>query len=204
MNYLIIISFILWLYFLTVFKRAKVDYFYFLWGSVGFFIFLMIFVQPIILEPLTVLVTSATGVIGKLTGWFEAYREYSILFINNYESSAAISLYIDYECSGVIEMMAFVSLLAFFQVYDVIQRIVLSIIGCIVVFFSNVLRIFIICTMIYFGGNDMYYVAHTVVGRIVFYFLSILLYYYVFTHGQIIRQKIGGFGYGKNTGNSIK
>lgn len=41
----------------------------------------------------------------------------------------------------------------------------------------------------------MYFVAHTIVGRIIFYGFTIVLYFYVFTKGQIRRQKIGKFNY---------
>lgn len=180
---------------LSVFKRAKTDYFYFLCGSIGLFVFMMITIQPIVTEALMVTVTSTTGRIGKITGLCSAYQDYNILFVENSANHVAISLYIDYECSGIIEMLAFVSLLAFFQVYDVLQRIVISIAGCFCIFIFNIIRILCICGMIYYGGNDMYYIAHTIVGRIVFYVFSVILYYYVFTHAQIVKQSIGGFGY---------
>ena len=70
-----------------------------------------------------------------------------------------------------------VALLAFFHVYDVGQRIMLSIIGCISIFFFNVIRIVVICAIIYKFGSDSYYIAHTIIGRLVFYIMSILLYY---------------------------
>lgn len=195
MNPLEIISFLLWIYLLTVFKRAKTDYFYYLFGCIGLFVFMMLTIQPIVTKALMVVVTSVSGLIGKATRIFSAYQEYNILFIKSNNHHDAISLYIDYECSGVIEMLAYVSLLAFFQVYDVLQRIIISILGCICIFAFNIIRICSICAMIYFGGNDMYYLAHTVWGRIIFYFLSVILYYYTFTHTQIVKQKIGGFGY---------
>lgn len=202
MNWLIIVCFIIWLYVLWVFHRGNLNYFQYLWGSVGVFVFMCIFIQPALTEILTQLVTSAVGIIGKVTGICEAYYEYSIIFIPKQSELSSISLYIDYECSGVIEMMAFVSLLAFFQVYEVGQRIIVGILGCISIFLFNVIRIVIICAIIYKFGSDSYYVAHTIIGRLVFYALSILLYYYVFTKQQIIKQKIGGFSYAEHNGNA--
>lgn len=204
MNVFAIICVFIWLYALSVFKRGKLDFFRFLVGSVGLFIFMMIFLEPIIVTPLVSLVTSATGIVGDVTGLFESYHDYSILFVTCEKTGEALSLYIDYECSGVIEMMAFVALLAFFQVYDIWQRFAVGILGCIAIFFSNVIRITVICIIIMVWGNDAYYIAHTIVGRIVFYILAVLLYYYVFTHAQIIRQKIGGFNYAGDTSSSDK
>lgn len=195
MNFLVIGAIILWMYLLNVFKRGKLDFFRYLIGSMGVFVFMIICVQPYVTKVLIQLVTSVSGVFGRMTGVFEAYRDYSILFVENKVTGEAISLYVDYECSGVIEMFVFLSLLVFFQVYEIWQRFVIGIIGCIVIFFSNVFRIFIICFIIKLGGNDMYYFAHTIVGRLFFYVLAILLYYYVFTYAQIKKQKVGGFNY---------
>lgn len=202
MNWLIILSIFIWLYVLTVFHRGKLHYFQYLWGSVGLFIFLCIYLQPSLSEILKQMVTSVVGAIGKITGICEAYYEFSILFIPRQSNLSAVSLYIDYECSGVIEMMAYVSLLAFYQVYEVGQRLVVSIIGCISIFFFNVLRIVIICAIIYQYGSESYYAAHTIIGRSVFYVLTILLYYYTFTKQQIIKQKIGGFHYAEHNENA--
>lgn len=204
MNVLVLVTLVVWIYLLTVFHRGKLGFFYFLFGSIGCFFFLMIFVEPYVTSVLVQLVTSVTGRIGEWTGLFEAYRDYSILFVESTKDGGALSLYIDYECSGVIEMMVFVSLLAFFQVYEVWQRVVVGVVGCVVIFFSNVLRIFIICGIIRVWGNESYYIAHTLVGRLVFYAMAILLYYLAFTKAQIIRQKVGGFSYAQHNNNTVK
>lgn len=198
MNVFAILAFVVWIYLLSVFYRGKMGFFYFIFGSIGSFFFLMLYLKPILMPVLVQLVTSVTGILGRGTGLFEAYRDYSILFIESPKDGGALSLYIDFECSGIIEILVFVSLLAFFQVYGVWQRIVIGAIGCVVIFFSNVTRIFIICVMIRIWGNEVYYLAHTLIGRIVFYIFAVLLYYFVFTKAQIVRQKVGGFSYAQN------
>ena len=196
-----VVCFLVWIYLLSVFTRGKLYFYQFIWGSVGLFVFMMMWTQPVAIRPLTNLVCSAAGVAGRMTGFYESYSEYSMLFVQH--GSEAISLCIDYECSGIIEMMAYVSMLAFFRVYDWMQRIILSVLGCMMIFFANIIRLFVICTTIYFFGNDAYYIAHTIVGRIIFYALSVILYYYIFTKSQIVKQKIGGFHYAKNTDTSV-
>lgn len=198
MNVFAILAFVVWIYLLSVFYRGKMGFFYFIFGSIGSFFFLMLYLKPILMPVLVQLVTSVTGILGKGTGLFEAYRDYSILFIESPKDGGALSLYIDFECSGIIEILVFISLLAFFQVYGIWQRIVIGAIGCVVIFFSNVTRIFIICVMIRLWGNEVYYLAHTLIGRIVFYIFAVLLYYFVFTKAQIVRQKVGGFSYAQN------
>ncbi|MEE1439184.1 MAG: exosortase family protein XrtG [Lachnospiraceae bacterium] len=197
-----VVCFLVWIYLLSVFTRGKLYFYQFIWGSVGLFVFMMMWIQPVAIRPLTNLVCSAAGVAGRMTGFYESYSEYSMLFVQH--GSEAISLCIDYECSGIIEMMAYVSMLAFFRVYDWMQRIILSVLGCMMIFFANIIRLFVIGTTIYYFGNDAYYIAHTIVGRIIFYALSVILYYYIFTKSQIVKQKIGGFHYAKNTDTSVQ
>lgn len=196
-----VVCFLVWIYLLSVFTRGKLYFYQFIWGSVGLFVFMMMWIQPVAIRPLTNLVCSAAGVAGRMTGFYESYSEYSMLFVQH--GSEAISLCIDYECSGIIEMMAYVSMLVFFRVYDWMQRIILYVLGCMMIFFANIIRLFVICTTIYYFGNDAYYIAHTIVGRIIFYALSVILYYYIFTKSQIVKQKIGGFHYAKNTDTSV-
>ncbi len=196
-----VVCFLVWIYLLSVFTRGKLYFYQFIWGSVGLFVFMMMWIQPVAIRSLTNLVCSAAGVAGRMTGFYESYSEYSMLFVQH--GSEAISLCIDYECSGIIEMMAYVSMLAFFRVYDWMQRIILSVLGCMMIFFANIIRLFVIGTTIYYFGNDAYYIAHTIVGRIIFYVLSVIIYYYIFTKSQIVKQKIGGFHYAKNTDTSV-
>ena len=196
-----VVCFLVWIYLLSVFTRGKLYFYQFIWGSVGLFVFMMMWIQPVAIRPLSNLACSAAGVAGRMTGFYESYSEYSMLFVQH--GSGAISLCIDYECSGIIEMMAYVSMLAFFRVYDWMQRIILSVLGCMMIFFANIIRLFVIGTTIYYFGNDAYYIAHTIVGRIIFYALSVILYYYIFTKSQIVKQKIGGFHYAKNTDTSV-
>ncbi len=202
MNWLVFTCFLLWLYILTVFHRGKLYYFKYLWGSVGLFIFMCIYIEPTFSEILKQYVTSVVGIIGKLTGICEAFYELSVVFIPKQRELTAISLYIDYECSGIIEMMAFVALLAFFEVYDIGQRIIVSLVGCICIFTFNIIRIMVICVIIYKFGSGSYYVAHTILGRIIFYSFTVILYYYVFTRQQIIKQKVGGFQYAEHNENA--
>ena len=182
---------IIWIYILSVLRRSSLYFWKFCWGSVGMFILMMIWIQPIVVDPLTKAVASISGILGGMTNMYSSYFQYGMLFISNHGSS--ISLYIDYECSGIIEIMAFMSLLWFFNVYNSYEKIVVNILGFIWIFIANVLRIFIICLLIYFFGNSIFYFAHTIFGRLVFYAFSIALYYFVFTKSHIIRQKVGNF-----------
>ena len=129
-----------------------------------------------------------------MSNMYDSYYRYAILFIP--KNTTSVSMTIDYECSGIIEIIAFSCMLWFFPVYNLIEKLIINCIGIIVIFLANVLRIFVICTLIYFYGNEIFYFAHTIFGRLIFYVISIALYFYVFTRSHVIRQKVGNISYG--------
>ena len=98
----------------------------------------------------------------------------------------SITLKIDFECSGIIEITAFLSLLIFFNVYSRYEKVIIGCIGTVYIIVANALRIILICLIIHFKGVDYYYISHALIGRIFFYILSIILYFYVFTKAQIV------------------
>jgi len=201
MTFVTVVCLLIWIYILTVLHRAKLTFFKFLAGSVGMFLFMMILIQPHITVPLSEAVAASAGLIGSLTGMFCSYYQYSIIFIRH--GAESISLYIDYECSGIIELMAFSALLWFFPLYNAIEKLVVNIAGILWIFASNILRLTVICMLVYFFGNDIFFFAHAIFGRIIFYGFSIILYFYVFTRSQIIKQKVGKFSYGIDSPENI-
>lgn len=192
-NWIVVVAIVIWIYLLTVFKRAKLDFWYFTAGSAGVFTVAIIVLQPVLMLPMQNAIAAVSGLLGELTKTYESYFEKGLLFISH--GTTQMSLYIDFECSGIIETFAFLALLWFFPAYQFYEKIVVSVVGIIGIFMANVLRIFIICQMIYWGGQDMYFVAHSFVGRLVFYACTIALYFYVFTKEQVVRQKVGAFRY---------
>ena len=195
MKYLIgIIAVFVWLYLLHVTDRAKLPFWHYILGAMGLFLLMMFYVRPVLTEPLARAVAALAGLVGKITGTFSPFFKYGILFVQS--DVGAITLQIDFECSGIIEIMAFLALLVFFRVYTIAERVIVSISGILYIMLANALRIILICEMIHFGGLDLYYMSHALVGRLVFYALSVLLYFYVFTKPQIVRMRLGKFSYG--------
>ena len=191
--FLAILAVAIWIVLLEILRRAGLKFWRYLAGSCGAFLILMVIVRPFITVPLARLVTALAGIIGKVSGVFQAYFRYGVIFIDS--AKGAITVNIDLECSGVIEISAFISLLIFFSVYNIPERIYIGVIGTLYTLVTNALRIVIICFVIHFFGTDYYYFAHTFVGRIVFYILQVILYFYVFTRPQIKRTMTGGFEY---------
>lgn len=198
---LLITVFVVWVYLLTVLYRAKLVFFRFMLGAVGIFFFAMVVLQPYLVRPLGDAVALVAGFIGNGINLFEAFPKYALIIISR--NNSFISFYIDYECSGFIEMLAFMALLWFYPVYNTAEKAIISIAGILWIFISNVIRILVICAIIYVMGDYIFFFAHTIFGRIVFYAMSIVLYFYVFTKSHIIRQKVGQFTYVNNTNKNI-
>lgn len=185
----------LWVWLLRVLRKAGLKFWRYLLGSCGIFLILLILVRPWLVLPLARLMAAIAGIFGKVTGFYQAYYRYGVIFIESL--NGAITVNIDLECSGFIEISAFISLLAFYGIYNIPERIYIGVIGTLYTMLTNALRIAVICTMIHFLGTDYYYVAHTIVGRIVFYVLQVILYFYIFTKPHVLKMKTGDFGYNK-------
>ncbi|MCI8858739.1 MAG: exosortase family protein XrtG [Lachnospiraceae bacterium] len=188
-----LIGLLIWLFILHILNKSKLNFWHFLIGSVGAFILMLVFLEPVLTQPLARIVALLASLPGKIADMYSAHYKYGVIFVES--SVGAISLKIDFECSGIIEIIAYLSLLIFYRVYTVYERFCVGILGVIAMVLANALRITVICLMIYFGGIDTYFIAHTYIGRLVFYALSVVIYFYVFTKPQIIKQKVGSFRY---------
>lgn len=190
-----IVLVVIWLLNLRIFYKVKNQAAFITIGMGGLFILMMIFLRPIATMPLARIVAALAGLFGRVTGFFSAFFKYGIIFVET--TGGSMTLQIDFECSGIIEIMVYIAILAFFKVYTISERAILSAVGVIYIILANALRIIIIATMIHFGGEQMYYIAHTYVGRIFFYAATVVLYFYVFTKSQVVRMKVGSFSYDK-------
>ena len=169
-----IILFVLWVYALTVLKRGKLGFYYFLVGSVGTFFVLLNF-MPYVKDYFIYGFVWVLGGIGDITGMYESYAQYGMFFINHNDKV--------------------MSLLAFFPAYKPLRKIITGIVGVLYICVFNFIRIYTIIWMIFCFGTPVYSLAHAIVGRIVFYVLTLCLYFYVFTRHQVIGQKVGKFSY---------
>ena len=195
-NLMPIILILVWLYALSTCKRSSLAYHRFFIGSVGLFTLLLWFLKPRLTTYLAKFITLLSGIVGKLFSIYETYPKYGMIFVES--KVGPISLYVDYECAGLVEIIVFISLVAFFPLFKKAEKWSIMTIGTLWIIVSNVVRIATICCVLHFFGANYYYLAHTIIGRLVFYFLMISLYFVVFTKKQILRQKVGNFDYATN------
>ncbi|KRL42310.1 MAG: exosortase family protein XrtG [Liquorilactobacillus nagelii] len=186
MNPYLIIGSILWVYILSLLKRAKLTAFFFIWGSIGLFFILIALSDPYWIWLATHLVTRTTGWLGSLVNMSQTMIHYNIISIFN--ATEPINMTIDYECSGIIETLAFWSLVIFFPIFNRYEKLFFGIIGALWIYLANLVRLMLIIILIHFLGGQYFFVVHSILGRLVFYILAITLYYNVFTYSQLVKS----------------
>lgn len=180
---------IVWLYALSVTNRAHLFAFYYWVGAIGAFLLTTFACHKYFVWFLASLVSRGAGVIGQLTHSFTAYPFPAALDIQT--TFGSITLLVDYECSGIIETLAYLSLLIFFPIYTRRQKVALSIIGFFWIYFINICRLGLIGITVHYLNLRTLFWVHDVIGRIFFYIFTILLYYQVFTHSQLVSNLLG-------------
>jgi exosortase family protein XrtG len=85
------------------------------------------------------------------------------------------------ESSGLLEMIVLLSLLLFYPGRTLLQRLVSILIGCVLTWLANVLRVLLIMSMLELYGKESLVVAHSFVGKGVFFILTIAIYWYLLT-----------------------
>ncbi|KRM95066.1 hypothetical protein FC19_GL002158 [Liquorilactobacillus aquaticus DSM 21051] len=183
MSVYLIIGIVIWVYVLSLLKRTQLSAFSFIWGSVGLFFVLITLSNRYWIWFFTQAVMKGVGWIGSLTQMSSTLPKYSIISIFN--SSSPVNMSIDYECSGVIETLAFLSLVFFFPIYSRYEKLFFSLLGVLWIYLANVIRLLLIIIIVHFNGGQSFFIAHSLIGRFVFYALVIALYYLVFTSSQL-------------------
>lgn len=183
-----------WLYVLSVLKRIGWSAAYVVLGVVGTFFIIISLANNNVISFLMRLNTSGAGVVGMLTGFYTVAPTLGIIHIVSGQS--AINLFITYECSALIELAAYIALVLFFPFFKNLQkRLKLLGFGVIYLLLANMLRLTVTALIIHFLGLPSLIWAHVIVGRLIFYVLTIILYFYVFTRSQVLHIKIGRFDF---------
>ena len=194
MLWLIVLLGVAWLYVLSVLKRIGWSAAYVVLGVVGTFFIIISLANNNVISFLMRLNTSGAGVVGMLTGFYTVAPTLGIIHIVSGQS--AINLFITYECSALIELAAYIALVLFFPFFkNLQQRLKLLGFGVIYLLLANMLRLTVTALIIHFLGLPSLIWAHVIVGRLIFYVLTIILYFYVFTRSQVLHIKIGRFDF---------
>lgn len=181
----------LWVFMLFVFHKTKLKFQYFILGSIGLF-FILANISFYITEYYTLyFVSIPMKIISNLLDWYTVYPEAStITMINNKQQ--LFTLFISHECSGIIEIMLYLSLISFFPLYKGFKRLFVLLFGFIYIIVSNWIRLLTVLILINYLDKSFFFMAHIVIAKFIFIVFIVFLYYHVFTKKHIKQQKVGG------------
>lgn len=92
---------------------------------------------------------------------------------------------VDLECSGLLEMAVLSGLLLFYPAWSAGRRLWLTLAGWLATFVSNVVRVLAIILILHALGKRSIFVAHTIVGRLIFFALAAAFYWAILTRGTL-------------------
>ena len=157
---IVIIATIIWLYILTILKRAEIHGVFYWVGTIVFFLLITYFFHDPIFQLLSYLVSKIIEVIGQLTDLYSIKTNIHLIYVRS--KLDLILLNINYECSGVLELLVFVSLLIFYPIYSVLEKFFRLIEGFIWIITANILRILLVILSLKYFGIDSLFLAHSI------------------------------------------
>ncbi|WCK57511.1 exosortase family protein XrtG (plasmid) [Aneurinibacillus sp. Ricciae_BoGa-3] len=178
---------VLWGAFTYALHKRGLNFFTFLMGSIGTFLFTVALLRDALYNVFVKVLMTILSLIGNLTHTFESYIGANSITV--FHKTDALSFFISYECSGVIEFLVFASLLLFFPTYSRIKKTKLLLIGFFSILGSNLLRLLFIIYTDKIFGNGSFFLSHMVIGRLIYFALIIALYYLVFTKPHVELRK---------------
>jgi exosortase family protein XrtG len=181
---LLIFAAVFWAAGLVFFKKNRLWVLYFPWGAVGLTLLLILLLRgsPVEyhLERSTgFLLQQTMGLFGVPADVFDRAAGLVLIFIEAEKSWTALG--IDIECSGLLESCVFLGLVLFYPAFSPPKRFFLALAGIAAIYLVNLIRLGTIVFLINTFGRQAIYLAHTLAGRLVFFFLIVALYWAVFS-----------------------
>jgi len=182
---ILIISAVLWGALVYFFWRRRIWLFYYVAGAVGLAL-LIIFAGTKWL-PLAAWMEYATAYMGHALANAAGIPTYLFraapnnIFVWVVEQTPGWTVVrVDLECSGLLEMAAWCGLLLFTQL-DIGRRLRLIGLGSVGIFGANLVRVLSIIFILHLFGKQSLVIAHTVIGRLLFFVLVMMgMYWLVF------------------------
>lgn len=178
------------------FRLKRINVLYFIWGATGLTLLLLALLRG---SPLEHRLEHNTGVLlhniltaaGVETAVFEQTPATGLILTENTNSWTVVE--ISLESSGLLEICVYIGLLLFYPGRGFRRRITAGAVGLAALFAANLLRLTVIGLMISKGGRGMIYVAHTLAGKVLFFCLTVIIYWYSFTGPSLyaIRGSVG-------------
>jgi len=88
---------------------------------------------------------------------------------------------IGFECSSLIEFGVLIGLLFFYPGYSILRRAIYILLGVVVIYVANIIRMLTVAYVVHIFGNQYVYIAHTFVGKLLFFTFVVTLFWYLLT-----------------------
>jgi exosortase family protein XrtG len=120
------------------------------------------------------------GILGVPTRTFAGTPNALMVMVISQEIGWTL-LRIGVESSGMLESVVLVSLLLFYPGWPLRRRAAAMTLGLVTTWVANVLRVLVIIIILHTVGKESLVLAHSLVGRTLFFGLTIAIYWYLLT-----------------------
>jgi exosortase family protein XrtG len=167
-------------------RRYRIWLLYYLWGASGL-AYLITLLLTRVIDVRTHLATSVALSVHFLLGLTQIETQVAqnapgvLLVLVVTQRIGWTILQVGVESSGLLEMVVFTSLVAFYPGWSAAQRTARCLIGLVLTWGANILRMIIIAGMLHFFGKEVLVLAHTFIGKLVFFVLTLAIYWALIT-----------------------
>ena len=180
---------LIWVLTVMFFRANRIWLLYYLAGSIGL-AFIIIFVgRATPLQSLmengvaasTFLMTNLMGIPARI---FEADASSLMIFVVGQlvgQDNGWTMVRVTVECSSLLETGVISGMVGFYPAWSVRKRFVLVALGVFAAFVANIIRLAVIIWTLHLFGKDSLFIAHTIVGKVVFFVLIIAIFWYMIT-----------------------
>lgn len=180
------VAILAWVGLLAFLRSGRIWLPYYLVGAVGFAVGLVLLGQgPLPLERL--LATATAHGASTVTGWIGIPTRVfpsavgSILVLVVRQPVGWTMLTVGIECSGLLELATVTGLTLFYPLWGKARRAWIVCVGLVATGAANILRVVAIIATLHWGGKETLFLAHNVVGRLLFFVLVVVIYWMALT-----------------------
>ena len=175
----------LWVAALVFLRRYRIWLLYYGLGAVGaaYWLSLVAHATPLELglaQSVAWVVNQITNRVGIPTRIFRNAPDVLLVLVITQDIGWTM-LRIGVESSGLLEMSVLFSLLAFYPSRSWRQKAGLIAVGLLLTWLANILRVLVIVVMLHQLGKSALFLAHTLIGRTLFFFLTVAIYWLLLT-----------------------
>jgi len=177
-----------WLFAIAVLYHYRILPLYFVLGAVGLtFLFILVIrgssVEYLLEQKTGMILHYILNYFNVSTHVFDKSPGTILVFIKIDESWTTLD--IDIESSALLEIAVLLGLVIFYPVYSFGKKLWFVLLGTVTLICCNLFRLILVVFIIYWWGRNFNFLAHTLIGRLFFFFAIILLYWCILTRPSI-------------------